>query len=593
MKKLAIEHIRSEALKWTRRVDFQRFSSGAYQAAQNQGILDDVCSHMERPKTTSLTHEEVKSYVELRGFTLLTTEYINSLQKLQIVCPKHGEQTVTLKWLRKGTGCFRCGQEIKVLGRRHSLQTVKNVIEKAGYKLLSTEYKSNDLPLLMECEKHGQFSGTYWTIKSGHGCKACGYERLGNKIRTSIEEIAEIVLRTPYTLISKEYLKYDQKLILNCKTHDNFEISLHSLKMGEGCSPCGWKKGGEKNKSSHEDFCKKISHLGYEIIGQYEGSHKSIAVKCSKHGIFTPVAYSLSNGHGCPKCASDGTSKPEKEVFEFIKTFYPEAIENDRKEISPLELDIFIPSMNLAIEYYGLYWHSEEYKDNNYHFDKMKLCNERCIRLITIFEDEWRDRNEQVKGYLKSLLNKNEIKYFARKTKLKKVPKEIAKNFLNAYHIQGSANFEIAFGLYNNEELLAVMTGGPHHRQGHGNTFVLNRLAFKENVSIAGGSSRLLKALLAYAKAGDYNKLLSWSDNRFSEGRVYETLGFHLEDEHGPDYSYVKQGVRVSKQSCQKKHLIKKGAKGTMENTEKELALTLELYRIWDCGKKAWSISLK
>ena len=69
-------------------------------------------------------------------------------------------------------------------------------------------------------------------------------------------------------------------------------------------------------------------------------------------------------------------------------------------------------------------------------------------------------------------------------------------------------------------------------------------------------------------------------------------MGFNLDEEHGPDYSYVKQYERVSKQSCQKKNLMKKGAQGTMANTERELALTLDLHRIWDCGKKAWSLDL-
>lgn len=285
-------------------------------------------------------------------------------------------------------------------------------------------------------------------------------------------------------------------------------------------------------------------------------------------------------------------SGAEKEVCEFIKTYYPDTLSNSKKVIPPLELDIYIPEISLAIEYCGLYWHSQDKKEKNYHINKQKICNSKDIRLITIFEDEWLERQDQVKGYLKSVLNKNEIKIFARKTEIKEVPKKEARQFLEKYHIQGATNFEIAFGLYYNNELLSVVTGGAHHRQGHGETFVLNRLAFKTNVSVAGGSSKLLKHLINYAKSTGFKKLLSWSDNRWSQGRVYESIGFKLEDEHGPDYSYVKGQTRVSKQSCQKKLLIKKGANGTMDNTEYELALTLGLIRIWDCGKKAWSMAL-
>jgi len=173
----------------------------------------------------------------------------------------------------------------------------------------------------------------------------------------------------------------------------------------------------------------------------------------------------------------------------------------------------------------GLYYHSEEYRETKYHYNKMKMCNEKGIRLITIFEDEWLERQDQVKNYLISVFNKNSIRLMARKTELKEVPKKEAKEFLENNHIQGSTVFSVAFGLYHNNELQAVITGNEHHRQGHNDIFVLNRLAFKSNVAISGSSSKLLKTLINHAKSFGYSKLISWSDNRWSEGRVYEKLG--------------------------------------------------------------------
>ena len=108
----------------------------------------------------------------------------------------------------------------------------------------------------------------------------------------------------------------------------------------------------------------------------------------------------------------------------------------------------------------------------------MKLCNEKGIRLITVFEDEWLEREKQVKNFLLSVINKNEKTIMGRKTQLKEVPKEDAIHFLEEAHIQGSPLFEVAFGLYHDNELIGITTGNKHHRQGHGNLFVLNRLAF-------------------------------------------------------------------------------------------------------------------
>ena len=132
--------------------------------------------------------------------------------------------------------------------------------------------------------------------------------------------------------------------------------------------------------------------------------------------------------------------------------------------------------------------------------------------------------------------------------------------------------------------MVAVITGGHHHRiKGK---FVLNRLCFKSNTTVVGGASRLNKALEGWAKINGYDEILSWSDNRWSEGNVYEALGYSLIKEIAPDYFYFGNNNKTySKQSCQKKDLLKKGAVG---NTESEMAQSLGYDRIYDCGKKTW-----
>jgi GNAT superfamily N-acetyltransferase len=339
----------------------------------------------------------------------------------------------------------------------------------------------------------------------------------------------------------------------------------------------------------------KVESLGYALITDtYVNNKTKMHLICPNKHILNMSyqsfkGYNNRKGHRCPKCTNSGTSRAEKEIFDFVKSFYSDAVGNSHEIIEPYELDIFIPSLNLAIEYCGLYWHSEEYREKNYHLKKMRLCNEKGIRLITIFEDEWLERQDQVKNFLLSAINKNELKVMGRKTEVRVVPKPEAVAFLDDTHIQGSPLFEVAFGLYHNNELVGITTGNKHHRQGHGSLFVLNRLAFKSNISVSGGSSKLLKALLGYAKEKGYSRLISWSDNRWSEGNVYEKTGFELTETLPPDYSYVLREKRISKQSCQKKNLLKKGAVG---NTENEMALSLGLYRIWDCGKKRWEIFL-
>ena len=94
-------------------------------------------------------------------------------------------------------------------------------------------------------------------------------------------------------------------------------------------------------------------------------------------------------------------SAEEIELFKFVKSLAPDAIQSDRIIISPYELDIYIPSKNLAIEFDGLYWHSDENKSNDYHLEKTNTCLRKGIRLIHIFEDEWREKRPIVESRIK------------------------------------------------------------------------------------------------------------------------------------------------------------------------------------------------
>ena len=83
---------------------------------------------------------------------------------------------------------------------------------------------------------------------------------------------------------------------------------------------------------------------------------------------------------------SDNISHGEKEVRKFIlEELGLVALHNSREVIHPLELDVYVPSKKLAIEFNGNYWHSEEYLNKNYHRDKTLNCAKNGIRLIHIF----------------------------------------------------------------------------------------------------------------------------------------------------------------------------------------------------------------
>jgi len=236
----------------------------------------------------------------------------------------------------------------------------------------------------------------------------------------------------------------------------------------------------------------------------------------------------------------------------------------------------------IGIEYCGIYWHCEKFnKDKKRHISKMREAEKAGIRLITLYENEWLDRKAQVISYLTAAFGKNKIRLQARKCTVAQISKAEGQAFIEEHHIQGKNALGTTYaGLFAGDELLGVMSFGRHHRGG--DATVLDRLCFKPDTSVIGGASKLFKFLINLTQA---HRVISWSDNRWSQGGVYKQLGFKDAQHLPEDYAYVdtKHTRMISKQS-QKKNNTKCPA----GYTEKRWCQERGLYRIWDCGKIRW-----
>ena len=135
------------------------------------------------------------------------------------------------------------------------------------------------------------------------------------------------------------------------------------------------------------------------------------------------------------------TTNFEIDVFKFVRNIYSgQIIQNDRTTINPLELDIYIPDKKVAIECNGIYWHSSKViQDSKYHYNKSKLCEEKGIRLIHIFEYEWYNEKQKpiLENIIKNALGINEYKLYARKLKIEIRSSASMKDFFNKNNIQG------------------------------------------------------------------------------------------------------------------------------------------------------------
>jgi hypothetical protein len=281
-----------------------------------------------------------------------------------------------------------------------------------------------------------------------------------------------------------------------------------------------------------------------------------------------------------------GSSEAEDELFKFIQSYCPEVIRHFKLP-SGLELDLFLPKINLAIEYNGLYWHSEK---RGYpplkHKQKTEEASSIGIKLIQIFEDEYIHKTELVKSRLLSALGINQRRIHARKTTLREVSTQEASQFLNENHMQGTTGATVKLGLLIGSDLISVMTfGKPRFTKGA--DWELIRFASARGVQVVGGASKLLSAF----KSTHTGTLISYADRRWSDGKLYKALGFTHVGTSAPSYWYFKGDLRENRMSYQKAKLSE-FPNYDKSKTEVEIMFDAGWNRIWDCGNLVYELRL-
>jgi hypothetical protein len=279
-------------------------------------------------------------------------------------------------------------------------------------------------------------------------------------------------------------------------------------------------------------------------------------------------------------------SQLETDLLNFIKENYnEEIIINSKSIISPYELDIYLPNLKLAFEFNGIYWHNELNKPKNYHKIKSDLCDDFGIQLVHIYEDDWIYKQDIIKSMIINKLGKSLNKIYARKTEVKEITdNKIIKDFLNDNHIQGFVGSSVKIGLFYENELVSLMTFGKKRKNmnsisNNKNEYEMLRFCNKLNTNVIGGASKLFKYFLR-----NFNpiEIVSYADRSYSNGNLYNQLGFELEHITTPNYHYVVNDIRKYRYGFRKDILVKEGY--DPNKSEHEIMLERKIYRIYNSG---------
>lgn len=471
--------------------------------------------------------------------------------------------------------------------KRH---TVEDFIKRAKnthgekYCYEKVTYKNNREKVCIICPEHGEFLKSPHKHICGQGCPYCS-----KKKKPTTEEFVEMAIKVhggKYTYEKAVYKNNKEKILITCPKHGDFLQVAKSHLNGCGCPKCANDKKSEENKASLEYFIKKANtiHGGkYDYSkSEYVDSDTKILITCPEHGDFMQLPNNHLSGHGCPKC-SHITSSPENEIFNLVESLKP--IKNDRKTLKGKELDIYMPSLRIGIEYNGLLWHSEKYKDKNYHIEKLKLCNKNGIGLIHIFEDEWINHREICISKIKQICGlDHDERIDANICTIDEIcNRNDAYDFLDLNHLKGRTGFTVAIGAYNNGIIAGIMT----LNKGKNKSWTVNRIATDIKHQYAGLERRMIDYFI---KNHEYSEIKLFEDRRWivnENNNAYTDIGFKPVSYIQPSYTYfntkTSEIARYSKSVFRKDNLERKyGFKNQM--TEKQMAEQLGYTRVWDCG---------
>lgn len=338
-----------------------------------------------------------------------------------------------------------------------------------------------------------------------------------------------------------------------------------------------------------EKVCDARIKSGYAKLINIEGREYTTKEVCEKYGytksaVLTAYKNLLEDEFlkWVKKEHDKFSSKGEKELFEYIQSIYSDKVIN-RYKIGKHEADIFIPSLNLAIEYNGNFWHSILMKAASYHKTKKDFFDSQGINLINIYEVDWITNKVLIKEFLKTQMGifKN---IFARKCDIRSVSNIEYKKFIVDNHLQGYSYSKVKLGLYYKNELISICSFScPRFNKNV--QWELVRFCNKLGYRVSGGFSRLFTYFV-----NNYNptSIISYSDRDYFSGKIYSSVGFKFIKNTSPSYFYVHQGKKYNRILFQKHKLSKKLENFNPDISEQENMLNNGYLPIYTSGNSVF-----
>jgi hypothetical protein len=358
--------------------------------------------------------------------------YINNKAKVIIICKLHGEFQQIPNNILSGQGCIECGY---VNSANKNRKTLEEFIKKSAkihgdlYDYSKVDYINNYTKVIIICKKHGEFQQIASDHYNGHGCSKCYQSTLSERFLQTLEDFIKksiLVHGNKYDYSKVDYKYSNEKVIIICKIHGEFQQIPSDHYKGHGCSKCSGVA-----KLTTEEFIKRSKKIHGDLYDYYKvnyiNNNTKVIIICKIHGEFyqNPKSHYMT-GAGCPKCCNNIYSKMQILWLNFLSKFHNIHIQhalNEGEFVIPntnFKADGYCKETNTIYEFHGDFWHGNPniYKQDeintkiNCSFKELyekTLIKENKIKelgynLEIIWEKDWKKINKCIKIIQKKFL---------------------------------------------------------------------------------------------------------------------------------------------------------------------------------------------
>ena len=204
-----------------------------------------------------------------------------------------------------------------------------------------------------------------------------------------------------------------KELLWSCENGEEHEYSMRVHNKTYGNQGCPYCRGTQVLPGFND-----VATLDPEAASLFSPASpvkpEEVTLRSGRRALFTcpagheweSVIFNITRGSRCPRCSyEDGGSKGERELYDYVLSLGVEAERSNRSLLGGREVDVYVESHGVALEYNGEYWHREGVmKEIGYHARKERDLATLGITLLHVWEGEWRSNREGVEEKVKALL---------------------------------------------------------------------------------------------------------------------------------------------------------------------------------------------